>query len=70
MTKIYKIIIFVFIILVALLFTTNIEKNLNIESKETEKVYKVAYYNHPPYYYINEKSEPDGYYHELMELIS
>ncbi|MGL5506268.1 MAG: EAL domain-containing protein, partial [Paraclostridium sp.] len=31
---------------------------------------KVAYYNHPPYYYINEKSEPDGYYHELMELIS
>lgn len=74
MNKKIKKAIFISIALVSsLIILGNVISNnrLSEEAKiDLDKVYKVAFYNHPPYYYTNDKLEKSGYYHELMELIS
>lgn len=40
--------------------------SINIEEK---KIYKVGFYNDNPYYFVNNKGNLDGYYHELLETL-
>lgn len=73
MSKFYKKVTLISLILVTFLLifdNSHIVTNFNIGNKDLNKVYKVAFYNHPPYYYLNDNSTPGGYYHELMELMS
>lgn len=51
------------------IWTPTVAKGAERESDLKDKVI-VGFYEYSPYYYINEKFEPAGYYHDLMELIS
>ncbi|WP_042277872.1 EAL domain-containing protein [[Clostridium] dakarense] len=35
-----------------------------------EKVFKVGFYEYKPYYFINKDGSPDGYYHDVLELLA
>lgn len=37
---------------------------------KTNNTIKVGFYQYSPYYFINEDGKPDGYYNDLLELIS
>lgn len=41
----------------------------NKNKKEDDKI-KVGFYQYSPYYFINENGKKDGYYNDLLELIS
>lgn len=68
----YKALCILFLIIGLTIFLSkDLSKNIsNTNDINKEKIYKVAFYNHPPFYYINEKSQPAGYYCEVMDLIS
>ena len=51
------------------IWTPTVAKGVESEHESKDNVI-VGFYEYSPYYYINDKSEPAGYYHDLMELIS
>lgn len=61
MKRIIAIVLAVFIVILPAVSYSN--------NKENKKVYKVGFYNYSPYYFINSKGKPDGYYHELLEIL-
>lgn len=38
--------------------------------KTSSDIIRVGFYEYKPYYYINKKGEREGYYHELLELLT
>lgn len=60
-------IITLIIIICSLLTTIIYGEN---EKQNTNDKIKVGFYQYSPYYFINENGNPDGYYNDLLELIS
>lgn len=53
------------------IFIINTPIVINADTKDSDdKVYKVGFYDYNPYFFINEKGKFDGYYNELLEMLS
>ncbi|MDU3017686.1 MAG: EAL domain-containing protein [Clostridium perfringens] len=59
--------------IIFLIITTVLGMIIKFDSKKIScdrKTIKVGFYEYYPYYYLNKNSIPDGYYNELLEVIS
>lgn len=60
--------------LIAIVFTIimiNTPIAVNADTVDSnEKIYKVGFYDYNPYFFINDKGRPDGYYHDILEMLS
>ncbi len=59
--------------IIFLIITTVLGMIIKFDSKKINydrKTIKVGFYEYYPYYYLNKNSIPDGYYNELLEVIS
>ncbi|MGV1063070.1 EAL domain-containing protein [Clostridium perfringens] len=59
--------------IIFLIIATTLGIIIKFNSKKVNydrKTIKVGFYEYYPYYYLNKNSIPDGYYNELLELIS
>lgn len=59
--------------IIFLIITTVLGMIIKFDSKKfscDRKTIKVGFYEYYPYYYLNKNSIPDGYYNELLEVIS
>ena len=59
--------------IIFLIITTVLGMIIKFNSKKIScdrKTIKVGFYEYYPYYYLNKNSIPDGYYNELLEVIS
>ncbi|MGL5749876.1 MAG: transporter substrate-binding domain-containing protein, partial [Paraclostridium sp.] len=65
MKKIINRLCFIAIMLFVVILSTN-----DVVAQPKREVIKVGFYNYSPYYLVNEQGKPDGYYNDLLRLIS
>lgn len=65
MKKIINRLCFIAIVLFVVILSTN-----DVVAQHKKEVIKVGFYNYSPYYLVNEQGKPDGYYNDLLRLIS
>lgn len=66
-----KVIKKIFIAIIVLIVSINpINLYADYQEKDVDRVLKVGFYSYKPYYFINDKGKPDGYYNDILELLS
>lgn len=55
------------VVLISIIIVNSV---FSFASASEDKIIKVGFYDYPPYYYYDENNEPQGYYNDLLKLLS